>query len=256
MAGAARNSSRRWATVIQHLPRTHGCLGPWRICFLVLGLKLFLVSPAAPYLLFLPPGLSSTIWHHSLVTPGLISEVQRCSKTSSYLNPHLVREESRKEQSRAPILVGAASPLQRHCRSRGVPGLVLWSVSILSFRASRKESVTSLWCSLKSLCEASRNECLASPPLRGAGRLFLGLFQPICGIEGLWDGCLKSKQTKGFVWAPLKEQSWESLKSWAAETRRDTAVAFCWGTVLCPLRGTESIALSFCFSFSFLDMQN
>lgn len=85
------------------------------------------------------PGLSSTIWHHSLVTPGLISEVQRCSKTSSYLNPHLVREESRKEQSRAPILVGAASPLQRHCRSRGVPGLVLWSVSILaSERAERR----------------------------------------------------------------------------------------------------------------------
>lgn len=85
------------------------------------------------------PGLSSTIWHHSLVAPGLISEVQRCSKTSSYLNPHLVREESRKEQSRAPILVGAASPLQRHCRSRGVPGLVLWSVSILaSERAERR----------------------------------------------------------------------------------------------------------------------
>lgn len=183
------------------------------------------------------PRLSSTIWHLSLVTPGHISEAQRCSKTSSYLDPCLVREESGKEQSRggrserrAAIPVGAASPLQGHGGSRGVPGLVLWSVSILSFRVSRKESVTSPWHSLKSLCKAPRNGYLASPLLRGAGRVFWGLFQSICG-----DGRLKSKQTKGIVWAPLKEQSWESLKSWAAETRRDTAVAFCWGTVLCPL---------------------
>ena len=88
-AGAARDSSRQGAairlppplaTVIQHLPRAHVCVGPWGICFLVLGLKLVLVSPAAVYPALPAPGLSITIWHlpavPSLVMSGHISEAQ------------------------------------------------------------------------------------------------------------------------------------------------------------------------------------
>lgn len=46
------------------------------------------------------------------------------------------------------------------------------------------------------------------------GRVSLGLFQPMCGTDYLWGSRLKGKQTKAMIWAPLREQSWESFKSW------------------------------------------
>lgn len=36
----------------------------------------------------------------------------------------------------------------------------------------------------------------------------------MCGTDYWWDSRLKGKQTKAMIWAPLKEQSWESFKSW------------------------------------------
>lgn len=73
----------------------------------------------------------------------------------------------------------------------------------------------------------------------------------------VWDNYLWGKQTKAMIWAALKEQSWESFKSWL-QGQGGCGCGFLLGTSVVSLgRGTENIVWSFCFSFSFFsDIQD